>query len=67
MENISVLLKDYFINLTSSEWAWDLVGINILLVTFLLFLFKFKIAWFAGVSVREEIAEKDNLQGAFDY
>ncbi len=60
IDNIIMLFKEYFVSLVSPEWGWDLIGINVLLVTFFLFLFKYKIGWLSGVSVRDEIAEKDN-------
>lgn len=60
IENIISLFKEYFVNLVSPDWSWDLIGINVLLVTIFLCLFKHKIGWLSGVSVREEVAEKDN-------
>lgn len=54
------LLQEYFTDLLSPEWAWHLIGINLLIVTGYLFIFKFKLAWFADVSLKEELAEKDN-------
>jgi uncharacterized membrane protein YjfL (UPF0719 family) len=60
MENIKMFFQDFFTNITSSEWSWDLVGINILLISMLLFLFKYMVASSSGVQLKEELAEKDN-------
>ncbi len=58
--SIMANLTEYFMDLASPEWQWNLVGMNLIMIFGFLFLFKFKIAWFTGVSIQEELAEKDN-------
>lgn len=53
-------LAEYFAELTSSAWQWDLVGINLSMIIGFLFLFKFGLAALADVSIKDELAEKDN-------
>lgn len=60
MENLILLFSEYFKDLVSSEWQWGLVATNLIVITGLLFLFKFKLGWLTGVSVHDELAEKDN-------
>jgi len=60
MNNFINQLSVYFADLTSSEWDWGLVGVNLLVITALLFIFKYKVAWLSGVSAKNEVAEKDN-------
>lgn len=50
----------YFNDLMSSAWQWDLIALNLLLSTLLIFVFKFQIGYSHSVSVHDEIAEKDN-------
>ena len=54
------LLQEYFIDLTSNAWSWDLVGLNLIIITFFLLIFKIKLSWFTKVSFNDEIANKDN-------
>jgi uncharacterized membrane protein YjfL (UPF0719 family) len=60
MDNLIVDLKAYFVSLVAPDWNWGMVGIDILLVIGMLFAFKHTLGMFCGVSVREEVAEKDN-------
>lgn len=69
--DITQYFTEFFSDLTSSEWQWHLIAINLSVIFGLLFFFKFKIAWITGVSIKEELTEKDNpafgyvLAGAF--
>jgi len=47
-------------NILSSEWQWGLIGINALMVSALLLLFKAKIGWVIGIDVNGELSVKDN-------
>lgn len=60
MEYITSFFSTFFLDLISDDWQWDLVLTNIVIISILLFAFKYKLAWFCGVSVIDEIAEKDN-------
>lgn len=53
-------LTEYFMDLASPEWQWDLIALNLVSIFLFLYVFKYKIAWFTGVSMQEELAEKDN-------
>ncbi len=57
---MNTYFTEYFLDLVSSEWAWDLVALNLVLITGLLYVLKFNISYVAGVSMQEELAEKDN-------
>jgi hypothetical protein len=54
-------LTEYFQGLVSEDWHWDMVGIDLLMVVLFLVAFKYTLGWYSGVSVRNEVAEKDNF------
>lgn len=58
--SIMTALKEYFVDLASPEWQWDLVGMNLAMIFGFLYLFKYSIAWLTDVSLKDELANKDN-------
>lgn len=61
MKDIVLFGKEFFSNIISSDWNWDLVGINIILMTMFLIIFKFMIGSMVGVKeVNNELSVKDN-------
>lgn len=53
-------INDFLHMITDSYWHWDLILMDIVLVMLMLIPFKYTLGFYSGVSVRDEIAEKDN-------
>jgi len=53
-------IKNYMYSLVSPEWQWHLVGVDILVIIGMLFVFKHTIGVYSGINVKDEISEKDN-------
>jgi uncharacterized membrane protein YjfL (UPF0719 family) len=60
MDKLMVDMQAYFVSLVAPDWNWGMVGVDILVVISMLFLFKHTLGMFCRVSVKEEVAEKDN-------
>jgi uncharacterized membrane protein YjfL (UPF0719 family) len=60
MQNTIIHLQEYFLSLFSSEWMWDLVALDLVLIIGILFLFKKMVGFYSGVNVINEVSEKDN-------
>lgn len=60
MNELKLNLTEYFTDLTSNEWMWDLVGINLIMIMGFLFVFKYALSALTGVSFKDELANKDN-------
>ena len=54
------LLKEFFNMIIADDWQWGLVSVDMLLIIAMLFVFKMTLGLYSGVSVRDEISEKDN-------
>ena len=53
-------IKNYVYSLVSPEWQWHLVGVDILVIIGMLFVFKHTIGVYSGINVKDEVSEKDN-------
>lgn len=53
-------IKNYITDLISPSWHWDLVGLNLAMIIGFLVVFSFLITLLTGVSMKDELAEKDN-------
>lgn len=60
MNKLTQYFTEYFTDLTSNEWMWDLVGINLIIIMAYLFVFKYALSALTGVSFKDELANKDN-------
>ena len=53
-------MKTFYDTMTSGDWHWDIVAVDLVAIAALLLVFKFTLGIYSGLNVRHEIAEKDN-------